>query len=45
MILYEELQREMGLNHAKEEGFTFFGIRAKKEELVLPLILQDSWAY
>ena len=36
IILYEALQREMGLNLSKVSGFDSFGINAKKVELVLP---------
>jgi len=45
IILYEELQREMCLTFAKEEGFAFLGIKAKKEEFILPPNLQERRAY
>jgi hypothetical protein len=40
-ILYETLQRDMGWNLSKEEAFFSFGIKARKDELVAPPILQD----
>ena len=36
IILYEELQREIGLNLPKDLGFTSFRIRARKVELMPP---------
>jgi len=36
IILYEELQREMGQNLKKEEGRFSLGMRAKKVELLKP---------
>ena len=39
MILYEELQREIGINLEKEEGKFSLGIRARKVELVNPSTL------
>jgi hypothetical protein len=36
MILYETLQREIGLNLSKEEDPLYFGRRDKKDELVAP---------
>jgi hypothetical protein len=37
-ILYEELQREMGLNLAKEEGFASLGISPRMRSLYFHLI-------
>ena len=37
-ILYEALHREIGLNLLIEEGLGYFGIKAKKVELVAPPI-------
>ena len=39
IILQEALQSDMGLNLAKEPGFVSLGIRARKVDLVQPLIL------
>jgi hypothetical protein len=44
MILYEELQRDIGRNLAKDEGLASFGINAKNKELVLPPNMQYFWA-
>jgi hypothetical protein len=41
MILYEELQREMGLNLEKEDGFASFGIKVKKYDFVVLHNLQE----
>lgn len=39
--LCEVFQSDIGQNIEKEERLDYFEIRDKKEELVLPLILQD----
>jgi len=41
IILYEELQRDIGLNLAKEDVLASFGIKDKNEEFVLPPNLQE----
>ena len=38
-ILYEALQREMGLNFLMEEGFASLGIKSRNVELVASPIL------
>jgi hypothetical protein len=45
IILYDTLQREMGLNIEKDDGFVSFGIKAKKVELFVPPILQYFCTY
>ena len=41
-ILYDALHKEMGRNFLMEVGLRYFGIRAKKVELVAPPILPFS---
>jgi hypothetical protein len=38
VILYDALHKYMGLNIEKEERYSSFGIRERKEELVAPPI-------
>ena len=38
-ILYEVLHKEIGLNRSSDRGLFSFGIKARKDELVAPLIL------
>jgi len=46
IILYRQLQREMGRKSLYEAGFFYFGIRAMNVDLmvgdILPLLLQFS---